>query len=360
MRSPETRIATVLVDMEAGSRFFEVTSEILEAHQLRERCHIPKAINPLRMARARKAIEAQLGLPIAEIPLIVTFGYHRPVSRYFCNHATGARLVFYEEGLRTYVDQAPMLGARSGRRIDNLWSLADRSLTKLSVDPAFAHRAVEYTLLLSDQIAPPPSVARHTLRRLPAEALRRVLNDAKPAAARELRAAPPADRQAALIVGQYYAQLKQMDEEKELAIYVDAANTIVQRGLVPVWRGHIRERDLLYERLKQRCSALRNFAEFVDDPSYPLEFHVDFFSEQCACVVSLASSALFYLNYLYDIPAYTLLDAEMTSAMQYPHKDACAFALQHVSSFHDRGDALGDAQPASAGAQRAALLRSPV
>ncbi|HTU57454.1 MAG TPA: polysialyltransferase family glycosyltransferase, partial [Polyangiales bacterium] len=191
-------------------------------------------------------------------------------------------------------------------------------------DPRIGRDRVEHALLLTGTLQAPREAHGGTLHRVAKEHVQSAIARARPAFTEAL------DGPYFLIVGQYYATLRQMSRSEELGRYAAAAEEATRRGFTPVWRGHIRNDDRYYDELKQRCPSLRNFSELVDDPSYPLELYDSLFDARCAGAASFSSSALFYLRELYGVATYTLLDAGMVQRMNYPHRDGCGLALSQL------------------------------
>jgi Alpha-2,8-polysialyltransferase (POLYST) len=315
----------VLVDMDPASELHAATREVLRANGITCTFTIPGS-TPIRGLRAQLAeLEAALGAPLARLRTVYTYGVHRPVARYVLSAMPTSSVVVYEEGLRTYVPLEG--GARERLRfgLAGAWGKLDREFGRAWTEPPQPPSARRYALLLGERMSLPAGVAAAQVEHIAREQLVASVQ-AVPEPA--LRAVPA--RGYGVIVGQYYARLAQLREADELAAYVRAARLLVERGLVPVWRGHIRQTDTLFEPLKAACPELRSFRELVADSSLPLECHASVFGPACRAVVSFSSSALFYLPVLYGTRAYTMLSPDQPARMNHPHRDACLLALAHV------------------------------
>lgn len=314
---PSGGLLAVLVDMNQGSRLCETTKQILSANGIADTLCIPTGTS---CAQAEQRMHEVTRGALGEVELVATYGVHRPMARFLCNLASRAELLVYEDGLRAYVSD-PSPAPRASRWLRAAAYLLGRRSGMAWRDPRLERGRVAHALLLTNSLEPPRQAQAGTLHRVPKEHVQHAITRARPPFAERL------DRPYLLIVGQYYAALKQMSHALELERYAEAAREAERRGLTPVWRGHIRSEDPLYERLRCLCPSLRNFNELVDDPSYPLELYHPLFDARCAGAVSFSSSALFYLRELYQVPTYTLLDAAMVRRMNYPHRDGCALAL---------------------------------
>jgi hypothetical protein len=189
-------------------------------------------------------------------------------------------------------------------------------------------REFAYCVLLGERLPLPARLREAEVHHIPKQALQHSLAAIEPPRLRQKPAAP-----FVLIVGQYYAQLKQMSAGTELDAYSAAAREIVRRGQIPVWRGHIRKHDAFFIPLKAACPALQNFSELVEDASLPLELYADLFTGACAGAVSFSSSALFYLQYVHGIETHTLLSDALIARMNHPHREACVLAHTHLPRF---------------------------
>jgi hypothetical protein len=328
----------LLVDMPEGSSLQQATARILRAHGI-DRQHTLDHGLALRALPARLSALRRAGvLDLRAVHTVMTYGMHRPVARYLLNSTPAARVVVYEEGLRAYVPPNTSLRDRLRFRLARTWGRIDRDFGKGWKAPR-AWRDVEYALLLADQLPLPEATRQARVHRVEARHLRAAL-DALPAP--RVRDLP--ERPYVLLVGQYYARLRQLTPTRELSLYSEAVQAIQARGQVAVWRGHLREHDTLFEQLQQRCPGLRSFSDFVDDPGLPLELYADFFGSRCVATVSMSSSALFYLRHIHGTPAYTLLTDALVAPMRYPHKPACLLALRHLPPFarspYGRGEVL--------------------
>ncbi len=315
---PPGALLAVLLDMSEGSRLCETTRHILRANGIENTACVPAGSS---RSRAEKLLREAARGALAEVKLVATYGVHRPMARFLCNLMGRAELLVYEDGLRAYVNGDSSPTARASRWLRSAAFLLGRRFGMAWRDPRLKRDHVAHALLLTSTLPAPHAAQNGTLHGVPKEHVRDAIMRAKPAFTERL------DRPYFLIVGQYYAALKQMSSAVELERYAAAAGEAERRGVTPVWRGHIRNEDTLYETLKQRCPSLLNFDELVDDPSYPLELYDSLFDARCAGVVSFSSSALFYLRELYAVPSYTLLDATLVRRMNYPHRDGCALAL---------------------------------
>ena len=327
LNNNNSQFSTVVLDLSRDSDFHSVTARLLRT-EVPSIHSVPKSLTPWNLRRAETYVRSQFGAGLADADWVFTFGYHRPASRYFINGARQAQVVIYEEGLRAYVDPTRLAEREYWTAVDAL-AIFDRHFLRRRIDPTFFARKPEYSLLLDGTLPLPQSVSSCSYRHLDAALVREILELLPAPGVRETTS------QCFLIVGQYYSRLKQLSAERELALYTRAARHITQLGYTPVWRGHIREKDELFAALQQACPELRAFEDYVQDAAYPLEFHRRFFTEHCVATASLASSAPFYLNYLYNTPAFTLATAEIEADMTYPHRDTCAFARRHLPALRE-------------------------
>lgn len=321
-------LRVILVDMLPQSLLHQVTRRILEAAGVQRMWLLAPSTKvqafPAALADAERALE----LRMQELTTLAVYGVHRPVARFFANRAPQAKLLIYEDGTRAYLGAPPALRRYLHAFRDQGARLLGSAFADAFREPRHEAREVSYALLLSDLLAPPPDVLLSTLVRVRSESLRKVMQACTPRVKRM-----QLERPFILLIGQYYARLKQLSEQEELALYRKATARIVERGLIPVWRGHIREEDRLFATLKQTFPTLRSFDELVDEPGFPLEFYAALFEGPCAGAVSFSSSALFYLKQLYQLPTYTMVDERLVASMNHPHRDGCKLALDNLPNF---------------------------
>jgi len=321
-----TEVVALLVDMVHGSAFHAATTRILQSHGVVQLYTIPASVSLGKLPSTLAQLHGE-GLRMEHVRWIATYGMHRPVARYLLNVLPKARVLIYEEGLRAYVPPNTSLRDRLRMKLARAWGIVDRDFG-LGWTPPRAWSEAEYSLLLSDRLPLPAATQKARTHFVPTEHLQAAIATLPAPTVRDLPARPYA-----LIIGQYYARLKQMSPQVELETYVASARAILARGHVPIWKGHARERDDLFLALRERCAEVRNFSDFVDDASLPVELYRDFFGARCAAAISLSSSALFYIARLHGIPTFTLLTEPMLRRMRHPHVDACRLAREHVSPF---------------------------
>lgn len=322
------KCVALLVDMEEGSSFHGATARILRANGLVELHTIAKSTPLSALAEVVRAIERASSIELADVSSVLTYGVHRPIARYLVSLTGRAKVVIYEEGLRNYVPPSSSIRERARIRLAQTWGRVAPNFGKAWTFPQESARTLEYCLLLGRRLPTPLPLRNATVHHVSDIHLQSAIATAPTSARRTENVGP-----FVIMVGQYYARLKQMSVEQELEAYAQAARSIVQRGQTPVWRGHIRETDAYFEQLRRRCPELCNFNQLVDDASLPLELHSDLLTNGCAGAVSFSSSALFYLHHLYGLSTQTLLTEQMIHPMNYPHREACLLALQHIPPF---------------------------
>ena len=317
----------LIVDLEIGSDIHQTVSSIIgkaEAH----RCYsLDKRMGARELQAASLHVRRNFAVDFERIATVITFGFHRPVSRFFCNICRFAEIVFYEEGLRTFVP--PELYGDS--RLQYVWRRAcgvgRPAYRRTLADARLWKRLGGVSTILSAEFSLP---SRYThLLRIDCRSEARELISRFPDELGPVRRLPPF----VLVVGQYYATLNQLTAVEERRLYLTAVHRIAAAGLSPVWRGHIREVDEVYAYLRQQCDELIGFSDIFPRSALPLEFYGPYLRESCAGVVSLSSSALFYLNAFFEIPTYTLLTPGLSRKMRQPHRATCALVRQHIPSF---------------------------
>jgi Alpha-2,8-polysialyltransferase (POLYST) len=318
----------VLVDMDPASQLHAATSRILRANGVVRTYTIPASTGVHGFGAAVRALEGAIDLRLGRVRMVASYGTHRPVARFLLGLMPDAELVIYEEGLRIYVPSQGDVRERLRMKLAGAWGMIDRSFGRAwtAAPQPVARRRV--SLLLGERLPVPDRLRASRVELVPHARLRESIA----ALADPARQAPVLpDQPYGVIVGQYYARLSQMSEQTEHDAYLSAARALLSRGILPIWRGHIRTEDTTFRRLKDACPALRSFDELVGEATLPLECHASVFSDACRAVVSFSSSALFYLPLLYGTPAYTLLTPELVARMRYPHREGGRLALDHVS-----------------------------
>ena len=328
-RLPGDGLCALLVDMESDSVLQRATSSVLAQSGIDMHFVVSKHLAPRDWPRRLAAIEAEAAMAFGSIETLFTYGLHRPIARYLAHVASRARIVIYEEGLRTYVASEPSARERARLRVAGLWGLVDPDFGMAWSLPRPGTRDIAYCLLLGERLPLPETLLRARVTLVGEQALRATLSALSSPTP---RCTPPA--KAILIVGQYYARLKQMTRAAELAAYSAAAIEITRRGCVPIFRGHLRDDDDLFPELATRCPELRNFSEFFDDAGLPLELYASMFPEHCVGAVSFSSSALYYLRYLYGIDTCTLLSPRHIERMKLSaSRGVCARSPELFSFF---------------------------
>jgi hypothetical protein len=332
LAAPETRLVGLLVDMPGAGPLQAATCRILRANGVTELHGVPRETALGSLPASIRALERRAAVELARVDMVAAYGVHRPIARYVLNLCPRADILLYEEGLRTYVGSEGSWQARAGAGLARLWGRVDPTFELAFRPPRSRKRDYAYALLLGDRLPLPAELHGARVHHVSSRHLRDAMAGVSAPGVRELP-----ERPYTLIVGQYYARLKQISRQAELEAYALAALHIAARGQIPIWRGHPREGDATFGALRARCPSLRDFGELAEDTSLPLELYADLFGPRCAGVVSFSSSALFYLGRLHGVAAHTLLDPAWVQDMSSPHRDACALALAHVPRFLDRG-----------------------
>lgn len=103
-------------------------------------------------------------------------------------------------------------------------------------------------------------------------------------------------------MGQCYALFGWADEEDEVNAYIRMVNKIIDAGYMVVWKGHPRLDDSYFDRISEKCEP-----GMIVKSNVQSQIPIEFVAERLglyACV-SVASTSLFYLKYLYGIKTFT-------------------------------------------------------
>jgi hypothetical protein len=321
-------IYCLLVDMQNDSRMHRVTEKLLAASGISNIFFIPKKTSLRAAAKKVSIIERHFQMRFSQMDDILLFGYHRAIARFFLRQCADARITIYEEGVRTYT--APVFPKKKGipDLLRRLRAAIQPPYQQAMMDPQYYLRTNNICLLISN-LLPLPDVYP-TASRIP---IAPTIVVEVMQAARIPKINWSHSKKMVLIVGQYYSLLKQMSKETERRLYRNAVEKILESGYLPVWRGHIRETDMLFKKLKSRCPELINFSDIVDDPHYPVEFYAVGLQDTCRAVASLSSSSLYYFRQITDISTYSLLNDTILSVMTPPHYETCALAQKYVAPF---------------------------
>ena len=328
------RILPLIVDADTGTFFHSFTTKILAQEGLTDFFEIEKKVSPSRLAAYKTQIERKFDVDFSQIDEVFTFGTHRSVSVYFCNAAENAHIYLYEEGLRSYLSQTSARANVFQRLYATLVSWVSRDALLYYSVKQLKDRISGLYLLLQNSGKLHGGQSDYRTYPIDPEAVKQIMGRVG-----DIAVHAAGRCKIVLIVGQYYASLKQLSPEMEYRTYLNAAQSIVEKGFVPVWRGHIRQEDLLFERLKAACPELTSFNDMVSCPYYPLEFYTKLLVEHCAAVVSISSSSLLYFDYLFGIPAFTLCTEELIATMKSPHKESCELVRRVLPPYAEFGSA---------------------
>lgn len=329
-------IFCLIVDVQNDSHMYRVTEKLLLASGISNIFFVPKETSLKGVAQKVSVIEKQFQVGFPQMDDILVYGYHRAIARFFCTQCTQARVTVYEEGIRTYT--APCFPAKKGLSylLRKLRAALDTPYRQALMHPLLYPRVHHVCLLISDLLPLPDIYPNARVTPIAPATMVEVL-----ASVRAPGIKWPHSQKMVLIAGQYYSLLKQMSKETEQRLYRDAAEKILDAGYLPVWRGHIRETDVLFDKLKARCPRLINFSDAVSDPHYPLEFYAAQLQDTCSAMVSISSSSLYYFKKITRIPSYSLIDDAIVRGMTRFHRETCSLAQQAIDSFESFQSADG-------------------
>jgi hypothetical protein len=253
-----------------------------------------------------------------------------------CHPIAGIHL--YEEGLHSFVQKAftpgshpleifiPRIAYRALRQAwhgprGRWWSVAAPGVSALQ-----AARIEGAWLLLGRTLGAPDYIPLESVQTINTEHVREVI-ESLPVPETALTEDPP-DTPPFLVLGQCFSRWDRMTWEEELRFYAARLAIIRDRGYPIVWKDHPRAEPPFGPALVEELG--RDVVTLIDLPqAWPVEVVAS--RLKLAGCATVSSSALFYLHLLYDIPTYTLADAEHLDLVSYKDFSAIAsFARDHV------------------------------
>lgn len=311
----------ILGDIKSDSELHNATQMVLSCPSVKSIKTIEESRNPIKGYRELKGILKSWNICSNDSINLYLFGFHRPVSRLLLNYFKNSLIYIFEEGFRSYTDPMPLFQLNLKESVKSLAGSVIPALKGFHYNNQWISKTKDfYTLLPSDLLA----ISNQYPCRQSAVSKERVLsilssidldsmNNESQTKSNQVKHG--------LIIGQYYFRVNQISFKEELELYIEAAKKIKSKGLIPLWRGHIRESDPFYMPMKEACPELVNFSTLQSRAGLPLEFSIYPNRERIAVAVGIASSSLIYLNHFFEIPCFTLVNDELLRRFTYPHKE---------------------------------------
>lgn len=270
---------------------------------------VPRRIAGGELARRIDALRARLGS--RRVDELWLCWLSRPAERLVLEAFPDARIVFYEDGLTSYLPLAAIAApqgplAAVGAAIDaRVPALAFRR-HKGSIAPRHAERVAEARMLLGDVWPAPEALAHVPWKTVRPDALRATIDACRRIDAVAAFVPPPQrERPRVLVLGQALARFGALPRDAEQQVYAEAIRTIVTRGYDVLWKEHPRAEQPFFDALAAGAPAER-----LRRLELPFALPVELVADRlglAACAAGI-SAALWYLPRLDGTPAHSFAD----------------------------------------------------